>query len=186
MTSSFKLISFSFPCLLSTVIINTQLNYYSPQIIAFITILTISLLLIKKTFNTTLLVFLVHIIVFSTGSLHSPLLFLEYFLLFSLSFTETPKTILIYSLILSLFISQSLVNLSSLIYLFSFLFIAPLAYFVTENNQDNKKLSYDREETLLWLTLDLKQKLQNLPPSKSIKKIINHTNELITELEKND
>ena len=80
----------------------------------------------------------------------------------------------------------SLIDFSSLTYLFSFIFIAPLAYFVTQNNQDNKKLSYNREETLLWLTLELKQKLLNLPQSKDITKIIKHTNELITELEKDD
>jgi hypothetical protein len=89
-------------------------------------------------------------------------------------------------LILSIFITQTLINLTSLIYLFSFLFIAPLAYFVTQSNQENKILSYDREETLLWLTLDLKQKLQKLLPNKQIQKIINHTDELISELEKND
>lgn len=186
MPSFIKTLSFTLTCLLPTVIVNSFLNYYSPQIIALLTIITIFYFLITKKNNSFILTLLIQIIVFTTGSLHSPLLFLEYFLLFSLAFFETPKTVLIYSLILSVFISQSLVSFTSLIYLFSFIFIAPLAYFVTESNQENKKLSYDREETLLWLTLDLKQKLLNLPSSKSIKKIINHTNELISELEKDD
>lgn len=181
-----KILSFSLACLIPTIIINSFLNFYSPQFIALITILIISLYLITKKNNSFLLILLIQIIVFTTGGLHSPLLFLEYFLLFTIAFFETPKIVLIYSLILAIFISQSLISFTSLIYLFSFLFIAPLAYFVTENNQENKKLSYDREETLLWLTLDLKQKLLNLPPDKKIKKIIDHTNELITELEKND
>lgn len=149
-------------------------------------IVTISISLAKKKVYITPLVFIIQAIVFTTGGINSPLLFLEYFLLFSLAFTETPKLILIYSLILCLFISQSLINITSLLYLFSFLFISPLAYFVTQNNQENTKLSYGREETLLWLSLELKQQLLNLPPSKGIRKIINHTNELITELEKND
>jgi len=186
MSQYIKILSFSIACLLSTIIINTPINYYSPQIIAIFVIFIITSYLFKKKLFITPLIFLVQIIVFTTGSLHSPLLFLEYFLLFSLAFTETPKLILIYSLILSLFISQSLVDFSSLIYLLSFIFISPLAYFVTQNNQENKVLSYDREETLLWLTLDLKQKLQKLLPSKEIQKIINHTDELIQELEKND
>lgn len=181
-----KIISFSLACLLSTIIINSPLNYYSPQIIAVATIITITLSLIYKKIFIFPLILLIQLIVFTTGGLHSSLLFLEYFLLFSLAFLETPKLILIYSLILCLFISQSLINFSSLVYLFSFIFIAPLAYFVTENNQENKVLSYDREETLLWLTLDLKQKLQKLLPNKDIQKIINHTDELIKELEKND
>ncbi len=186
MSQYIKIISFSAACLISTIIINTPLNYYSPQIIALLSIITIISYLINKKIYLTPFIFLIQIIVFATGSLQSPLLFLEYFLLFSLAFRETPKIILIYSLILSVFISQSLNGFSSLIYLFSFLFIAPLAYFVTQNNQDNQKLSYSREETLLWLTLDLKQKLQKLLPSKQIQKIINHTDELIKELEKND
>jgi len=181
-----KILSFFIACLLSTIVINTPLNYYSPQIISFFAIITIIFCLLKKKIFVTPLIYLIQIIVFSTGGLQSPLLFLEYFLLFSLAFIETPKSILTYSIILSLFISQSLINFSSLIYLFSFIFIAPLAYFVTENSQDNKKLSYDREETLLWLSLELKQQLINLPISKEIKKIIKHTNELIEELEKND
>lgn len=186
MSQYIKILSFSIACLLSTIIINTPINYYSPQIIAIFTIIIIGSYLINKKIYITPLIFLIQIIVFTTGGLHSPLLFLEYFLLFSLAFSETPKLILIYSLILSLFISQSLINFSSLLYLFSFIFIAPLAYFVTENYQENKILSYDREETLLWLTLDLKKKLQQLLPNKKIQKIINHTDELISELEKND
>ncbi|MFA7300694.1 MAG: hypothetical protein WC069_00050 [Candidatus Shapirobacteria bacterium] len=186
MSQYIKILSFFVACLLSTIIINSQLNYYTPQIIALVAIIIITLSLINKKLFLSPLIYLIQIVVFTTGGIHSPLLFLEYFLLFSLAFFETPKLILIYSLILSIFISQSLVNSTSLLYLFSFIFIAPLAYFVTQNNQDNKKLSYDREETLLWLTLDLKQKLQKLLPSKKIQKIINHTNELISELEKND
>jgi len=181
-----KTLSFSIACLIPTIIINSFLNYYSPQFIALITILVISLYIITKKSYSFLLILLIQIIVFTTGGLHSPLLFLEYFLLFTIAFFETPKIVLIYSVVLSLFISQTLIDSSSLIYLLSFIFIAPLAYFVTQNNQDNKKLSYDREETLLWLTLDLKQKLLNLTPDKKIKKIIEHTNELISELEKND
>jgi hypothetical protein len=186
MPTFIKVLLFTLACLIPTIIINTPLNYYSPQIIAVFAITAISLYLFKKKIYITPLIFIIQIIVFTTGSLNSPLLFLEYFLLFSLAFFETPKIVLVYSLILSIFISQSLIDFSSLTYLFSFIFIAPLAYFVTQNNQDNKKLSYNREETLLWLTLELKQKLLNLPQSKDITKIIKHTNELITELEKDD
>lgn len=186
MPTFIKVLLFTLACLIPTIIINTPLNYFSPQIIAVFAIIIISVYLLKKKIYVTPLIFIIQIIVFTTGSLSSPLLFLEYFLLFSLAFFETPKIVLIYSLILSIFISQSLIDFSSLTYLFSFIFIAPLAYFVTQNYQDNKKLSYNREETLLWLTLDLKQKLQNLLPNKKIQKIINHTEELIKELEKND
>lgn len=181
-----KVLPFFVTCLISTIVINTPLNYYYPQIIALITFVTICLYFVTKKNNYFLLTLLTQIIVFTTGGLHSPLLFLEYFLLFSFAFLEPPKIILIYSIILSIFISQTLINLTSLVYLFSFIFISPLAYFVTQSNQENKILSYDREETLLWLTLELKQKLQKLLPSKQIQKIINHTDELISELEKND
>lgn len=186
MPTYIKILSFFLACLLATIVINSPLNYFSPQIIAVIALITISLYLINKKFYPSPLIYIVQVIVFTTGGIHSPLLFLEYFLLFSLAFSETPKIVLIYSIILSIFISQSLVDLSSLVYLFSFIFIAPLAYFVTQNNQENKTLSYERGETLLWLSLELKQKLSRLPPSKEIKKIIEHTNELIAELEKND
>lgn len=181
-----KVLPFFITCLISVIVINTNLNYYSPQIVALITLITICLYFFNKKNNYFLLTLLVQIIVFTTGGLHSPLLFLEYFLLFSFAFLESPKIILIYSLMLSIFISQTLIDTISLVYLFSFIFISPLAYFVTQSNQENKILSYNREETLLWLSLDLKQKLQKLLPNKKIQKIINHTDELISELEKND
>lgn len=186
MNTKSKIFWFTSACIFSAFIINSGLNYYSPQIIALFTIFILASYFYKKEISITLFIFIIQVIVFTTGGLHSPLLFLEYFLLFSLAFLETPLLILTYSVILSIFISQTLVDLSSLIYLFSFIFIAPLAYFVTKNTQENTRLSYSREETLLWLTLELKQKLQQLLPNKKISKIINHTNELISELEKND
>lgn len=174
-----KITLFLFCCLVPTIIANSPITLYSPQIIAFLSIILIIYSLIRKKTPTTLVILVVQIIVFTTGGLLSPLLFLEYFLLFSLSFQESPQTILVFSIILAVFISQSLVSTRSLIYLLSLIFISPLAYLVTQKFEEsqNRKM-----ETLLWLSLELKQKILKLGD----KKLIKHTDDLINELKDND
>jgi hypothetical protein len=179
MSPLLKITLFFFCCLVPTIIANSPITLYSPQIIALFSIILIIYSVIFKKTPTTLVVLIVQMIVFTTGGLLSPLLFLEYFLLFSLSFQENPKTILIFSSILAVFISQSLVSTRSLIYLLSLIFISPLVYLITQKFEQDQK---HKMETLLWLSLELKQKLLTLGDSELIK----HTNDLIRQLQDND
>ena len=179
MSPILKITLFFFCCLVPTVIANTSVSTYSPQIIAFFSILLVAYSIRYKITPVALVILIVQLIVFTTGGLLSPLLFLEYFLLFSLSFQESPQTILLYSIILALFLSQTLISNLSLIYLFSLVFISPLAYLVTQKftQEQNHKL-----ETLLWLSLELKQKLL----ARGDVKLAKHTDDLISELKDND
>jgi len=179
MPSTLKITLFFFCCLVPAIIANSLAEPYSPQIVAFLSLILIAYSYKYKKVPTSLVVLIVQMIVFTTGGLLSPLLFLEYFLLFSLSFQENPKTILIFSLILAVLISQSLISTRSLIYLLSLVFISPLAYLVTQKFEEsqNRKL-----ETLLWLSLELKQKLL----AKGESELVDHTNDLISELKDDD
>lgn len=179
MSPLLKITLFIFCCLVPTVVANTFAAAYSPQIIAFLSIILVAYSIRFKKTPVTLVILIVQTIVFTTGGLLSPLLFLEYFLLFSLSFQELPQTILLYSLILALFLSQTLISSHSLIYLLSLVFISPLAYLITQKftQEQNQKL-----ETLLWLSLELKQKLL----ARGDTKLAKHTDDLIQELKDND
>jgi len=179
MSPLLKITLFFFCCLVPTVVANTSAATYSPQIIAFFSIILVAYSIRFKVTPVSLVTLIVQLIVFTTGGLLSPLLFLEYFLLFSLSFQESPQTILLYSLILALFLSQTLISSHSLIYLLSLVFISPLAYLITQKftQEQNHKL-----ETLLWLSLKLKQKLL----ARGDTKLAKHTDDLIQELKDND
>jgi hypothetical protein len=182
------MLSFLLACLFPFLIAQSPLLQYSPQFIACLSIVVIFLSLRKKYLPPFIIVAIINLIVFSTGGLRSPLLFLDYFLLFSLSFQENHRLMAFYCLILVLFLSQTLDSFSSLISLVSFAFISPLALFVTQNlEKDNNQ----KEEVLLWLTLELKQELLSLvdnpnPQTKTIKKIIAKSDHLINELSNHD
>ncbi|MEK7528055.1 MAG: hypothetical protein AAB574_03520 [Patescibacteria group bacterium] len=179
MPSILKITLFFFCCLVPAIIANSLAQPYSPQIIAFFSLILVAYSYKYKKVPTTLVVLIVQMIVFTTGGLLSPLLFLEYFLLFSLSFQENPQTILVFSIILAVLISQSLISARSLIYLLSLVFISPLAYLVTQKFEEsqNRKM-----EILLWLSLELKQKLL----ARGDIKLAQHTDDLINELKDND
>lgn len=179
---------FFIACLLAFLVAeNPFFSKYSPQIIAFFSIIISYLSITKKKIPSYFIVFIIELIVFSTGGLSSPLLFLEYFLLFSLSFIESPKNITIYSIVLFLFLSSFLISFSSLILLSSLLFISPLAYLVTSTRQHQ---NHQQENLLLWLTLNLKKNLLKLHPQgqdrQIITNLINQSEDLITEIDQND
>ena len=130
------------------------------------------------------------LILSSTGSLASPFFFLLYFLLFAAALLFEPFFTLTLTLILSLFFFRELNSLQNCLQILSLVFFAPLAlYFghqylaVLESKNKIKKLAkkekklakaIENEETqsLLWLSLDLKEGLF---------KIIHESSELLAD-----
>lgn len=141
-------------------------NPFIPQIIAFATIILILTLFFTKKLNLPLLVFIVNLIVFSTGAINSFLFFLIYFLLFSVSFTNSSTTNLLYSLITILFYSTSLDSYQSLIQLLSLVLITPISYLISLSQQEKKQaevsLSRDQTDFMLWVSLHLKSSLRDI------------------------
>jgi hypothetical protein len=150
----------------------SDLTNFAPQLLALSAIIFLLILIKQKTFSLYLISFIVSLIVFTTGGLNSPVFFLIYFLLFTIAFQNPPSTTLGFSLILIILLSQSLNSSSSLLPLFSLLFITPLAWFVGRQYLDNQKLdnlvSADETEVLLWLSLNFKNSIIKIIDSVSI------------------
>ena len=134
--------------------------YFSPQLIALISITLLILYFSKKTFSLHLIALLINIIVFATGSLNSPFFFLIYFLLFIIAFQNPVSTTLSFSLFLVLILSQSLNSFVSAISLSSLLLVTPLAWFIgrqfLEKNKNDQIIAIDETNVLLWHSLKLK------------------------------
>lgn len=146
--------------LLSYLFSISKLTYFTPQLIALISIAIIILYFLKKTLSLHLIALLINIIVFATNGLNSPFFFLIYFLLFVIAFQNPPSTTLSYSLFLVLILSQSLNSFVSAISLSSLLLITPLAWFIgrqfLEKMKNEMILEDDETDVLLWHTLKLK------------------------------
>lgn len=167
MSTIFKTLSFFIPLLLAFLIGHSKyLLPYLPQIIALSSLVIILLLIFTRRFFLPPVVFIVNLIVLSTNALNSNLFFLIYFLLFSLSFQNTPPQNLIYSLLTTIFYSYNLDSLSSLIKLFSLLLIAPLTYFIAQQQLLQKRteaiISQDETDFLFWISLHLKKSLREI------------------------
>jgi hypothetical protein len=138
----------------------SSLVYFTPQLIALISIIILILFLSKKIVSIHLIALLINLIVFSTNGLNSPFFFLIYFLLFVIAFQNPASTTLSYSLFLVLILSQSLNSLSSVISLSSLLLITPLAWFIgkqyLEKMKNEQIIEADETDILLWLSLKLK------------------------------
>ena len=134
--------------------------YFTPQLIALISITILILYFTQKTFSIHLIALLINIIVFATNGLNSPFFFLVYFLLFFIAFQNPATTTLSYSLFLVLTLSQSLNSLVSVISLSSLLLITPLAWFISKQFlakiKDDQIIAADETDVLLWHSLKLK------------------------------
>jgi len=189
MSTTFKIASFFAPLLLAFLIHQSQLLLpFIPQIIALTSLIIILCLIFIHQLFLPLVVFILNLIVFSTGGINSFLFFLIYFLLFSLSFQNRPTTNLIYSLITVIFFSYSLSSVNSLIQLFSLLLITPLTYFISQQQQLQKNtentLSQDETDFLLWISLRLKTALKEILSLSDNQKINKITKNLLKDSEK--
>lgn len=161
MSSLRNTLLFFIPILFAFLVAHFQpLTPYIPQIIALFSLVVI------LHFSLPLLIFIINLIVLSTGAITSPLFFLIYFLLFTLSFENLPLTNLTFSLITIIFFSYSLNSLSTIIELSSLLLITPLTWFISLNHQLQEKtaanLSQDETDFLFWISLQLKKSLKEI------------------------
>jgi hypothetical protein len=189
MSTTLKIIIFLIPSSLAFLVHQSQsLLPIIPQIIAFTSLAIILLLIFTNRFFLPLVVFILNLIVFSTGGINSSLFFLIYFLLFSLAFQNRPFINLIFSLITIIFFSYSLNSLSSFIQLFSLLLITPLTYFISQQKQlqENTEaiLSQDETDFLLWISLRLKTSLREILSLSDNSKINKITKSLLKDSEK--
>jgi len=167
MSTTFKTATFFLPLLLAFLFHqNSVFTPFLPQIIALTSLLIILFLIFAHRLFLPLVIFILNLIVFSTGGINSFLFFLIYFLLFSLSFQNHPIINLIYSLITIIFYSYSLDSISSLIQLFSLLLITPLTYFISQQQELQKNteaiLTQDETDFLFWISLKLKTSLREI------------------------
>lgn len=189
MSTTFKTAFFLLPLLLAFLLHQSQILLpFIPQIIALTSLITILCLIFIHRLFLPLVVFILNLIVFSTGGISSFLFFLIYFLLFSLSFQNSPITNLIYSLITIIFFSYSLNSISSLIQLFSLLLITPLTYFISQQQQLQQKtetiLSQDETDFFLWISLKLKTSLKEIVSLSDNSKINKIAKNLLKDSEK--
>lgn len=167
--------------LITTVVLSfgfaqTNLSMYDVQISAvlFIFLFIAKHFIIPKTqksrlLESVILAFVVFSIVNSTGGIHSPYFFLTYFFLFSISllldpiisFTTTLVVIMLYLLSIS-----TINNISELMPIFSFAFIAPFAMYLGEEyillHKEEHKLTHSKKETFLFLSLIIKNHINTI------------------------
>ncbi|HBP51085.1 MAG: hypothetical protein US68_C0001G0071 [Candidatus Shapirobacteria bacterium GW2011_GWE1_38_10] len=189
MSTILKITTFFVPIFIAFLIHQSQfLLPIVPQIIAATSLIIIFLLIFANRLFLPLVVFILNLIVFSTGGVNSSIFFLIYFLLFSLAFQSRPLTNLIYSLITIVFFSYSLSSVSSLIQLFSLLLITPLTYFISQQKQlqENTEavLSQDETDFLLWISLRLKTSLREIISFSDNSKINKIAKNLLKDSEK--
>jgi hypothetical protein len=189
MSTISKIISFSIPILLAFIFHQNQIFVpFIPQIIALTSLIIIFSLIFFHRLFLSLVIFILNLIVLSTGGPSSFLFFLIYFLLFSFSFQNRPSTNLIYSLITIIFYTYSLNSLSSIIQLFSLLLITPLTYFISQQQQLQEKtaasLSQDETDFLLWISLRLKTSLKEIISISNNSKIRKIAKNLLKDSEK--
>lgn len=158
---------FLVPLFFSFIVNQSQIvKNYIPQIIAVTSILILLLLIFYHRLYPSFIIFLISIIILSTGAINSPFFFLNYFLLFTLAFQNTPLINLEYSLFIILIYSYSLNSLTSIISLLSLLLITPLTWLISKQqevkNNNEKILSQDETDFLLWISLRLKKSLREI------------------------
>lgn len=104
--------------------------------------------------------FLICLVVFATHGLSSPFFFLIYFLLFAISLQNLPSISLAFSLVIIILLGQSLNSSTSLISLFSLLFITPIVWLVgrlkLENQTQAQTIAVEETDFLFWLNLKCK------------------------------
>lgn len=179
---------------ITSYLLSLTINYFLPQIIALLSIVTI-ISFWKKITPFYSISLITHLIVFSTHGLSSPFFFLIYFLLFIVALRYKPNQSLLLALTTIIFLSQSLNSYISLVPLISLLFITPLVWFVSRQSQT---ISLEETKFLLWLNLkfktgasvifDLSSQLLSSPLNYSqkeqVKKIRSSTKNLLNSAEK--
>jgi hypothetical protein len=135
-----------------------------------------------------LIIFLLSLVVLSTGAATSPLFFLIYFLLFTLAFQNSPLINLEYSLFVIVIFSYSLDSLTSVIGLLSLLLITPLTWFISHQQEIEAKtekiISQDETDFLLWISLRLKTSLREIISLSSNSQVNKIAKNLIKDSEK--
>lgn len=162
-------------------------TYFTPQLLALLSVLIMIILLRKNYFLFVLLVTcFVLLLIFSTNGVTSPFFFLSYFLLFLIAFQYQPLTSLIVSIVNLVLLSQSLNSLASLLPLVSLLFISPFAWFISRQRQSQ---SLEETDFLLWLNLKFKTGIKVIinstrDPEPDIKKIRSSATSLLNSADK--
>lgn len=174
-----------------------RLSLYNLQLIAlFVVFYFLSHFLSKSapltsTIDAIIFTIVILLLVSSTGGTSSPLFFLVYFLLFAVSLLFEPFIPFVLTLAIFLFFWPNPFNLNALIQLLSVVLILPLSIFLgkqylkmleahhqikilqKESQKLEKSLSRQETDSLLWLSLNLKEGLLQ---------IIHLTSDLLTGL----
>jgi len=151
-----------------------ELTYFTPQLLALLTIIA-TLSFKKSKFLFMLLVsYILNLLVASTGNTLSPIFFLLYFLIFLLGFQFQLNLVLAYSLIILLTQSQTVNSLPSFIALFSLVFTVPIVWFTKA-----LELTIQSEETdfQLWSSLKLRTGLNRITDAARCLHLTNLTND---------
>ena len=163
---------------------HTQLSAYNLQLTALLTLIYFSLRVIGsassqhliKPFSTAILMTITLLLVFSTGSVKSPLFFLLDFLLFALALLTEPFQAGAVSLMLVIiFVFQNYSSLSpeALINISSLIFITPLAIifgrnYLTTLSQTGKihilsqVIKKEETDSLMWVSTSVKPSLSSI------------------------
>lgn len=169
---------------------NPALSLYNLQLIAiFVIFYFLSHFLAKSapltsTIDAIIFTIVILLLITSTGGLSSPLFFLIYFLLFAVSLLFEPTITLTLTAALVVFFLKAVFSLTGFIQLFSIILILPLAIFVgrqylkvLEAKEEikilEKTITTDETDSLIWLSLNLKN---------SLLQIIHLTSDLLTGL----
>jgi hypothetical protein len=123
----------------------------------------------SRLLESVIFTLVVTLTVISTGGAGSPFFFLIYFLLFSLSLILEPLVAITTSLTFVIFFLISLPpnqDLTVLLPIFSLAFLTPFALYLgqkhLENHQLKKNLASTQEQTLLFLSLMIKNHLKGI------------------------
>ena len=154
-----------------------------------------------RLFESLIYIFIITLIVGTTGSLHSAYFFLLYFLLFTLSLFLEPVIAVTTTVTYIVFfvLTTQIQDIQQLIPLVSLLIITPFALFLGQefirNVRLQKTASSNKESELLFLSLVLKNHVQTIIEAAEnytgdhhldiIRKNARRLNELIDEYERN-
>lgn len=145
--------------IISYLLVTFELNYFTPQIIALLIIISIFAFKKSKVLFIIHTSYIINLLISSTGSTQSPVFFLFYFLIFLLGFQFQLNLVLAYSLVVLLVQSQTVNSFTTFIALFSLVFTVPVVWFTKA-----LELTIQSEETdfQLWSSLKLRTGLNRI------------------------
>lgn len=189
-----EILTIAFSVILVLIIVNTTFSEYLTQILAFITALSLLIIVIKKrkskeilsgslleVFGITTAIFLT---IFLTDAVNSPLFFLLYFLLFGIAFLMEPHAVFVFLAgILILFIPKILpgIDITELARLGGLILISPIAYFFGREFQRREKLEQEVEEkteAIIEVAENVKNKKLEADFEASVDEIIEEASDL--------